>query len=199
MKLLAVDTSTDACSAALVLDNTFLERFEIASRTHTQLLLPMIDSLLKEAGIALSELDAFSFGCGPGSFTGLRIATAIIQGLSFGTGKPVIPISTLRALAQGAYRETQNKQVMAWLDARLQQIYWGLYRVDEQGIMQSATIEHVQDPLTIVLPEGDWHKITGFPKARDIALIAVTEYKLGHMVSAEAAQPVYIRDDIVRK
>src|SRR5437868_5852357 len=118
-KILAVDTSTDACSAALSMNNILFERFSVAARSHTHLILPMIDSLLSEAQTSLQELDAFAFGAGPGSFTGLRIASAIIQGLSFGSQKPVIPISTLRSLAQAAYREFKVKQVFAWLDARL--------------------------------------------------------------------------------
>jgi tRNA threonylcarbamoyladenosine biosynthesis protein TsaB len=197
--ILAVETSTDACSVALRFNNTTLEHYEVVPRLHARILLPLIDKLLKEAGISLAEVDVLACGCGPGSFTGIRIETSIIQGLSFGISKPVVPVSTLRALAQGAYRKTQASHVFATLDARMQEIYWGLFAVDAHGIMQAESKECVQRPGDIVLPEGHWVEYRDFPQATDVALIAESEYRAGHAVSAEHVHPVYVRDDVVRK
>ncbi len=211
MIILAIDTSTDACSAALFIstdgtksnNSKTIERFELAPRAHTHLILPMIDELLKEAGLKLQDVDAFAFGQGPGSFTGVRIAASIIQGLSFGVAKPVIPISTLRAIAQGAYRESGITQCFAWLDARLEQIYWGLFKLDSHNIMQAVTKEGVESENLIELPEGfraeDWPKISNYPRAADIAHIAAALYQSGHLLKPEDAQPVYLRDEVVKK
>jgi len=100
MKLLAVETSTEACSAALYIDGIVNERFELTPKEHTRLILPMIDSLMSDAGLKPQQLDALAFGCGPGSFTGVRIATGVIQGIAFGADLPVVPVSTLAAIAQ---------------------------------------------------------------------------------------------------
>lgn len=198
IKLLAIDTSTDACSAALLLSGNILAHYELAPRLHTRLLLPMIDSLLKEASLTLSELDALAFGRGPGSFTGVRIASSVVQAFGFGFQKPIVPVSTLRALAQNAYHEQGAKKVFASLDARMQEIYWGLFEVDERGIMQSISTEHVQSPNDVTIPK-DYIQITGYPHAKEIAVIAAAEYALDHVVSAQDAIPVYIRDDVAKK
>jgi len=100
MKLLAVETSTEACSAALYIDGIVNERFELAPKEHTKLILPMIDSLMSDAGLKPQQLDALAFSCGPGSFTGVRIATGVIQGIALGADLPVVPVSTLAAIAQ---------------------------------------------------------------------------------------------------
>ena len=100
MKLLAVETATEACSAALYIDGIVTERFELTPKEHTRLILPMIDSLMADAGLKPQQLDALAFGCGPGSFTGVRIATGVIQGIAFGADLPVVPVSTLAAIAQ---------------------------------------------------------------------------------------------------
>lgn len=198
IKLLAIDTSTDACSVALFLEGTVLELYELAPRAHTHILLPLIDRLLKDADIALADLDAFAFGRGPGSFTGVRIACSVIQALSFGLDKPVVPVSTLRALAEQAYRELGVLRVFASLDARLQAVYWGLFELGAEGIMQPVSEERVEPLDQIVLPSGEWHSFTGYPHAQDIARIAAVEYKLGRAVSAAEAVPVYVRDEVVK-
>lgn len=199
IKLLAIDTATDACSVALYLHDQIHERFCIAARTHTHLLLPMIDDLLKEADISLAEIDAFAFGRGPGSFTGIRIACSVIQALSFGINKPVVPVSTLRALAQGAARTSGATQVFASLDARLESLYWGLFEMGSEGIMEPVSDEHLTLTDQIHLPAGAWQKITGYPHAEDIARIAVYEYQAGHAVAAALALPIYLRDEVVKR
>lgn len=198
IKLLAIDTATDACSVALYLHDQIFERFSVMPRAHTRLLLPLIDELLKEAGIPLTELDAFAFGRGPGSFTGIRIACSVIQALSFGLNKPVVPVSTLHALAQGAARMSGTTRVFASLDARLESSYWGLFEIGSDGIMQPVSEEHLSLTAEIHLPAGDWQAVTGYPHAEDIARIAAFEYQAGRAVSAELALPVYLRDEIAK-
>ncbi|MGZ8239577.1 MAG: tRNA (adenosine(37)-N6)-threonylcarbamoyltransferase complex dimerization subunit type 1 TsaB, partial [Methylobacter sp.] len=109
MKLLAVETSTEACSVALYIDGNVSERFELTPKEHTRLILPMIDSLMSDAGLKPQQLDALAFGCGPGSFTGVRIATGVIQGIAFGADLPVVPVSTLAAIAQDFFDKNGDK------------------------------------------------------------------------------------------
>src|SRR5690554_2590516 len=108
MKILAIETATEACSAALLIDDAILERYELAPQRHNRLILPMIESLLAEAGIKISQVDAVAFGRGPGSFTGVRIAAGVAQGIAFGADLPVVPVSTLAALAQDALTEASE-------------------------------------------------------------------------------------------
>ena len=110
MKLLAVETSTEACSAALYIDGIVNERFELAPKEHTKLILPMIDSLMSDAGLKPQQLDALAFSCGPGSFTGVRIATGVIQGIALGADLPVVPVSTLAAIAQDFFDNHSKAQ-----------------------------------------------------------------------------------------
>lgn len=199
IKLLAIDTSTDACSAALNVDGQIYERFEVVPRAHTRLLLPLVDALLKETNTALADLDVFAFGRGPGSFTGIRIACSVIQALGFGLNKPVVPVSTLRALAESGLQASGTTQVLAHLDAGLGTQYWGLFEKGEGGIMQPASEEHIGPIDQIDLPPGAWQSLTGYPHAADIARIAIFEYHCGHAVFAASALPVYLRDEIVKK
>jgi len=128
MKILAVDTATQACSAALFIDGETTAEFRLAPREHTQLILPMVESLLQQAAIKIADLDALAFGRGPGSFTGVRIATGIVQGLAFAHNLPVLAISTLASIAQLAGDEHQHNNVLAGIDARMGEIYWGCYQ-----------------------------------------------------------------------
>lgn len=124
MKLLALDTSTEYCSCAIWQDGEILSRGELAGQRHSDILLPMIDGLLSEAGLSLRQLDGIAFGAGPGSFTGIRIACSVAQGLALGANLPVVPVCTLEALAE----EAGNDRVVAALDARLDEIYLAYYR-----------------------------------------------------------------------
>ena len=125
MKLLALDTATEACSVALNIDGELTEHYELLPRRHSRELLPMVEKIIAAAGLSLTQLDAVAFGCGPGAFTGLRVATAMAQGLAFGADLPVIPVSTLAALAQQAHRCYQSTHVLAAIDARMDEVYWG--------------------------------------------------------------------------
>ena len=115
MILLALETATEACSAALAIDGDICERFEVAPRGHSQLILPMVDELMAEADIAIEQVDAIAFGRGPGAFTGLRIAVGVTQGIAFGADLPVVPVSSLAGLAQGCVSDS----VLAAIDARM--------------------------------------------------------------------------------
>ena len=155
-KILAFDTATAACSVALSVKGEIYEQFEIAPRKHGQLILGMVQHLLSAAGMSLTDLDAIAYGCGPGSFMGIRLATGIAQGLAFGADKPLIPVSSLQTLAQSAYLGTQAPQIAAAWDARMQAIYWGVYRCDEAGLMQSVQSDTLSQPGQLMLPTGSW-------------------------------------------
>lgn len=224
VKILAVDTSTEACSAALLSDGEVTERFQLAPREHAALILPMVESLLAEAGLALGRLDALAFGRGPGAFTGVRIGTGVVQGLAFGAELPVVPVSSLAAIAQGTWRELGAERVLAAIDARIQEVYWGTYRRGDSGVMELSGQELVCRPGEVPVPaDGGWFGAgTGwgaygdelrarvgaaldrceaerFPHAADIAVLAVEGLRRGLAVPAEQALPVYLRDEVAWK
>ncbi|HHO69126.1 MAG TPA: tRNA (adenosine(37)-N6)-threonylcarbamoyltransferase complex dimerization subunit type 1 TsaB, partial [Gammaproteobacteria bacterium] len=213
--------ATDACSAALWLDGEVEQDLRLAPRGHAALLLPMVDALLAAAGLSLGRLDALAFGRGPGSFTGLRIAAGMTQGLAFGAGLPVVPVSTLAALAQGTVREQGVERVLAALDARMQEVYWGAYRLHGESVV-AAGQETVCPPTEVPSPgAGEWtgagsgwlawgealRAATGVgrvfadqrPQARDIASLAATALAAGGAVAPEQACPVYLRDEVASK
>jgi tRNA threonylcarbamoyladenosine biosynthesis protein TsaB len=222
MKLLAIDTSTEACSAAVGIADQVITRYELAPRKHAELILPMIDSLLNEAGLAFSQLDALAFGRGPGSFTGLRIAAGVIQGIAFGADLPVVPVSSLATLAQGASRELGVDKIAAGFDARMQEVYWAMFRVDDHGLVRLNGDEVVCKPEDVPLPENSgwtgigsaWQvyehalmghlgeKLSGwhddfYPQARDMVRLGMDGFQTGKAVSAEHAIPVYLRNNVV--
>jgi len=224
MKLLAIETATEACSAALYIDGVISERYEIAPRQHAELILSMMDQLLAEAELKLSQLDALAFGRGPGSFTGVRIATGVIQGAAFGAELPVVPVSTLAALAQRYYRMSGACRILPAFDARMQEIYWAAYEVTGDNLVTLVGVEQVATPERVELPEGkDWCGVgTGWAtyseilaprmgerlstvegnllcSAQDVAQLAARGYEAGEAVSAELALPVYLRDQVAKK
>ena len=224
MKLLAIETATEACSAALLMGESVLQRYEVAPRAHANLILPMVQSLLDEAGLVMTDLDALAFGRGPGSFTGVRIATGVIQGLAFAAELPVLPVSTLAAVAQGARREMEASRVLAAIDARMGEVYWGAYVSDADGLMQLVGQECVVPPEQVTVPdEGPWigsgsgwgsyaealttcvggsvieSDGTRLPQARDIAQLAQGAWRRGEAVAAEQALPIYLRDNVAKK
>jgi tRNA threonylcarbamoyladenosine biosynthesis protein TsaB len=159
-RILALDTASGQCSVALLAGGQLFERAEITARDHAQLLLPMVDSVLAEAGLALPGLDGIAFGRGPGSFTGLRIAAAVTQGLAAGAGLPVLPVSDLRALAEGARLAlaADAAQADGWLlacmDARMGEVYWGVFehRSEPVGAAQGGERLAAPDRLVQELP-----------------------------------------------
>ena len=156
MKLLALESSTDACSVALAVDGEVAVDHRIEPQRHAQLLLPMIDKLLVDAGIKTSQLDGVAFGCGPGSFTGVRIAAATTQGIAFGADIGVIAVSSLQALAQGVYRTQSATHVLAAFDARMDEVYWGVYAISAENgadeIVQSLEQDCVCSPQQVSVP-----------------------------------------------
>lgn len=224
MRLLAIDTSAEACSAALYLDGEIAERFAIQPQRQSELILPMMDELLAAAGLAVADLDALAFGRGPGSFTGVRIATGVVQGAAFAADIPVVPVSTLAALAQGHLRETGHARVLAAFDARMNEVYCAACVPDASGTMRVVGEERIVPPGEVPVPEGsEWHGVgSGWGtyaevlrerlgdrvsvvradaqcRARDVARIAAVDFAAGRAVPAEQALPVYLRDQVAWK
>lgn len=222
MKILALDSATEACSAALFIEGEVLERFRIEPRGHARLLLPMIDELLAEAGIKPTALDALAFGRGPGSFTGLRIAAGIAQGIAYGADIPAAPVSTLATIAQSALTEDADG-VMVAIDARMQEVYWGCF-VARDGLMVETVREMVCPPRAVSLPtSGRWLALGSgwgsyadeltlaagrlmasvdaerLPHARDMLPFALVAMEAGQVLSAEAIAPVYLRDQVTHQ
>ncbi|MDI9229458.1 tRNA (adenosine(37)-N6)-threonylcarbamoyltransferase complex dimerization subunit type 1 TsaB, partial [Serratia bockelmannii] len=142
-RILALDTATEACSAALLNQQQIYARFEIAPRDHTQRILPLVQELLQVQQLELTALDALAFGRGPGSFTGVRIGIGIAQGLALGANLPMIGVSSLATMAQGAWRLTGATRVLAAIDARMGEVYWAEYQRDANGEWQGAETEAV--------------------------------------------------------
>jgi tRNA threonylcarbamoyladenosine biosynthesis protein TsaB len=224
MKLLAIDTTEAACSAALLIDGQVNETFDIVPRRHSELILPMIDGLLHDAGMTPADLDVLAFARGPGSFTGVRIAAAVIQGIATATGLRVVPVSSLLALAQGAIREHGVTKVLAGFDARMKEVYWAVCEADQDGRARLIDEEIVCAPESVPLPNGtDWYGLgsawAGYPDAlaarlkgslsgcdanamvhaQDVARLAAAEFAAGNAVKAEQALPVYLRDQVAKK
>lgn len=152
MRLLALDTSSAQCSVALLEGDVLTQRGVATARDHARLLLPLVDELLAESGIGLPALDGIAFGCGPGSFTGLRIAAAVTQGLAAGAGLPVLPVSSLRALAEqarAAGEPVADGWLLACMDARMGEVYWGLYADGPLPVAAASGGERVSSPQVL--------------------------------------------------
>ncbi len=226
MKLLALDATEATCSVALLIDSEIQQRCITEARQHNEHLLPMADTLLAEGGVQLPQLDAIAFACGPGSFTGIRIATAVTQGIALAHDLPVVPVSSLRALAQGAVREHQAQCVLAGLDARMREVYWGVFIRDEQGMMQGQEAEKLCTPDKVTGSDYDsvhnpWQGVgsawasyadtlqqqcavqqihpTAFVQARDVARLGAADWLQRRYVSAEQALPTYLRNQIAHR
>lgn len=220
MKILALDSATEACSAALFVDGRIGERYVVIGRGHAERLLPMADELLSAAGLAPRDLDAIAFGRGPGGFTGLRIAAGVAQGLAAGAGRPVLPVSNLAAVAAGCARETGAPFVLACLDARMGEVYWAAFdcRAASPALLGE---EHLDAPGGVSLPPGGpwrgaghgfaaWPDLAArlsigsvdadrLPRAGDIARIAAEDFAAGRAIEASKGLPVYLRDDVVHR
>ena len=226
MKILALDTATENCSAALWIDGHLVQRELEAERGHAELILGMIDELLRESATQLEQMDAIAFGRGPGSFTGVRLAASVTQGLAFGAGVPIVPISDLQAVAQRAAEgDAASQRVLVCNDARMQEVYWACFERSPDGLMLPVGVERVSKPSDVQLPD-EWatRAISGagrgfaaytvlrmnlsdrlnriddavLPGAREIAILAVAEVRAGRVHPPEAAVPIYIRNDVAR-
>ena len=216
MKLLVLDTSTEWCSAALWLDGQIQARRVLAEQRHSSLLLPMVDELLRAAGLALRALDGIGYGAGPGSFTGLRIACAVTQGLAFGADLPVVGVSTLESIAE----QTGADHVLTVLDARLAEVYWAAYARDGAG-WRAVSEPQLALPESVVVPDGEeWIGAgNGFaalgevlrprlaaqlahiddtlmPAAAAMAPLAAAAFARGEGMDAALAAPIYLRDKV---
>jgi len=220
--LLALDSSTDACSVALNIHGEIKFKFELAAKSHTQRLLPMVDELLSEAQLSLSQVDAIAFGRGPGSFTGLRICMGVVQGLAFGADLPVVPVSTLASMALGFHTQFPDTRLplLTCLDARMNEVYFGLYEIDQglpvliddeavsapQALVDSKKIQQLQNQFAVI-GQG-WHypafsqlnpvilQHDIYPNAESIAKIAAKCVADGQIQSILDTLPVYLRDSV---
>lgn len=219
MNILAIDTATEACSAAVYHAGAIVERSELTPREHGERILTMVEEVLGEVGFRLSDLDGIAFGCGPGSFTGVRLAVSVTQGLALGARLPVVPISTLAALAQ----EAPGNRVLVALDARMEEVYWGTYQRHSNGLVRALAPDKVCSPAAICPPPGSgwvgagggWQRYgaslssrigdcasavhpTVLPTARAVALLGAYAYDGGTRLQAQEALPTYLRDQVVR-
>lgn len=213
MKILALETANEQCSVALI-DDTELLSFEInlEARAQTQQILPMIERALTSTSTTWQEISAIAFSRGPGSFSGVRINAAVVQALAWTHNLAVIPVSTLRALAQHGFNENQFAQVTAVIDARMNEVYLASFVADEQGIMQAVDEEKLLNytdargeiKYTVIgtgakLIADDVPVNLYYANAQDIAHIARAELIKGNTVQAEQALPVYLRDNAWKK
>lgn len=224
MKFLALDTSTEACSVALALDGQILALDEVCPQQHSKRILPMVQQLLADAGVSLHQLDGIIFGRGPGSFTGVRIGVSVAQGLAFGADLPVFGVSTLAAMAQAAAVQQNATEVIAAIDARMAEVYIAAFTLDEAGLMQAITPEIAAKPAALpevltslsftsrVLGVGTgWQTYSQalqqlapaliadsilYPSAQFMLPFASRAWQQQLFVSAEQAEPVYVRDEV---
>lgn len=221
MNLLAIETATETCSVALCVDGETRERYRQAPRQHAELLLPWVGELLAEAELSYASIDAIAFSRGPGSFTSLRIGIGVVQGLAWASDRPVIPVSSLAATAQAAAADGVGAALVA-LDARMDEVFTGAFRVNDNGIMQPVSDELVCPPEDVGVPAvpetfgiGNGFERYGalaalaaqlrgvraevWPKASAVLQLAQEWLKTNEPLPAEQAQPVYLRDDVAKK
>jgi tRNA threonylcarbamoyladenosine biosynthesis protein TsaB len=217
--ILAIETSSELASCALLngTDAAVLTRESAGVRTHSQSVLPMVQELLRDAGIALADCDAIAFGAGPGSFTGVRTACGVAQGLAFGARKPVLPLVTLEAMAEACRARTGATDVVAVLDARMGEVYWAQYRwMDGWQIVREpalcAPADVAPEPATGLVacgngfaayPEAFASKAFAasalgdiLPHARELAVLGAAALAAGRAVPADDAQPIYLRNKV---
>jgi len=213
--ILAIETSSELASCALLRGDVVLSRASSGVRTHSQAILPLVQELLAEAGIALADCDAIAYGSGPGSFTGVRTACGIAQGLAYGAGLPVVPVVTLDAMALACQQQHGAQRVLTVLDARMGEVYWAQYDL-------AGEVQTVQPPVLsapgAVAPQGDvvacGNGFTAYaaelaslpaasgadgaimPHAIQIGQLAQRAFAAGHTVTAAEAQPLYLRNKI---
>lgn len=222
-RILALETAGESCSVALLDDSLpagqqIRETFEIAPRKQTELALPMVEAMLSDAGLTLRELDCIAFGHGPGAFTGVRVAAAVAQGLAFSAELPVVGISTLAACALSVDSEESSGQVIACFDARMGEVYLGAYRVNGNQL-ETIHPDGLFKPDALPELEGQWLIVgsglvyqdalkavydasacmpDAHPHAHAVAQLALSVFQRGEAVSAEQAQPVYLRDQVIQ-
>ena len=216
VKLLAIETSTEACSVAVYVDGEVISRHELAPRRHTQLVLPWADELLAQAGLRKAQIDAIAVGRGPGAFTGVRLAIAIVQGLALALDRPVLPVSTLAVLAM----QGQGDRRLAAIDARMGEVYLGEFVRTDDGHVRAAGPEVIVAPAQARVPAHRVHgvgtgysaeagalatrlgeRLQGFdatvlPRASDLAHLAAAAFARGEAIAPDQLEPAYLRDKV---
>ena len=219
MRILALDTSTEYCSVALWQDGVVVERCELVGQKHSETLMAMLDALLHETEVKLAQLDGIAFGMGPGSFTGVRIACGVTQGLALGANLPVVGVCTLEALAEASGKS----RVIAALDARMGEVYHAVYerQHDAWTTVSEPCLCKPENAPSVV--GNDWFGVgSGFaaygavlearydghlqgsngaaiPQAAAIAALGAVQFALGRGVDAAEALPLYLRDKVALK
>ncbi|MGQ8364040.1 tRNA (adenosine(37)-N6)-threonylcarbamoyltransferase complex dimerization subunit type 1 TsaB [Glaciecola sp. 1036] len=220
--ILAIDTSTEACSVALTYNGETDFIFEICPQQHSQKILTFVDQLLARNQIGLNAIDTLAYGCGPGSFTGVRIAASTVQGLAFGTDLPVAQVSTLAAMCYQNYKENKVSETLALIDARMNEVYSGYYRCSEDGILHLAEEQVVPPEEMRELVAGlssEQFVGTGYEAYQDVlgiktlpkplkveypnavAMLEIADFyrQKNALVDAESIAPTYLRDKVTWK
>ena len=223
MKLLAIEAATEACSAAVLIDDEIIEKYQVAPRQHNELLLPMCEQVLADAGVSLSQLDAIAFGCGPGAFTGVRIAAGVAQGIAFAHDLPAASVSTLANLACQAEVDSDTL-VLPAIDARMSEIYWATYRKKSDFNVELVFEEKVQAPEAIDIMQqsfayglgtgwGTYFNILqkktsldqkninaeALPRAKVTAYLGEQKVLSEELVDAANILPVYLRNKVTHQ
>ena len=219
-RILAIETSSETCSVALEVGGDVHESFEHAPMKHAELILPAVSSLLSDAGIRVADLDAIAFGRGPGSFTSLRIGIGVVQGLAWGAEVPVVPVSSLAAVAQAVPDRSPGRRIVVAMDARMGEAFHATFEIDDGGTAVVSGEERVSAPAEVVAG-GQWiaagngferfdelaalaigaeacHADT-WPRASAVLQLAKAWLKENEALPAGLAQPVYIRNDVAEK
>jgi tRNA threonylcarbamoyladenosine biosynthesis protein TsaB len=225
MRVLALDTATEACSVALRVAGDSIVRFAEVGRGHSQQILGMVDAVLAEGGLSVSMLDGIAASIGPGSFTGVKISVAVAQGLAFGAGLMVAPVTTLEALALHAMRDGEER-VLACLDARMAEVYWGCFAADVARGVTATCVAQVGPANSVILPGQSAHLAPadhrgigrGFaaypalaalpglkfdprdglalPHAREMARLGELRLRAGEGLDPAHLEPLYLRDKV---
>jgi tRNA threonylcarbamoyladenosine biosynthesis protein TsaB len=219
--ILAIETSTEIASAALLNERGLFSRESAGVHTHSEAILPMVQALLQEAGVTLAQCDAIAFGVGPGSFTGVRTACGVVQGLAFGVDLPVAPIVTLEAMAQACHESSGARDVLAILDARMGEVYWAQYRylngaLPAWQVVTAPTLSAAEKVAPVGTPVACGNGLTAYaaafadpafmafsdfqplimPSARQVAVLGRAAAANGGLAPLEQAQPFYLRNKI---
>lgn len=222
-RILALETSGEACSVALGNGDDVIERYEHAPMQHAELLLPAVSAVLAEAGLVIGDVDAIAFGRGPGSFTSLRIGIGVVQGLAWGADRPVVPVSSLAAVAQGVVdvrTVSASERILVAMDARMGEVFHAVFRLDDDGRVVPDGEEGVSAPQSLSPPGGWLAAGNGFeryealgrlaesasaclpgiwPRAAAVLELAAAWLETNEPLPAALAQPVYIRNDVAEK
>lgn len=217
--IFALDTATEACSVALLYNGCVSVLNEISPRTHTQSILPMVDELLSNANISLNEVDFLAFGRGPGSFTGVRVAASVAQGLAMGANLPVIAVSNLKTMAEEAYQKLGAKRVIALIDARMNEVYFAQFERDgnewneivtEQVCSPEKAIRQFQIERDVFVVGTGWEAYSQFseqklpflvsdihlPNAEYMLALALIDIQKGNTITSFEIEPVYLRNEV---